>query len=493
MTTGLPTLLPTTASAPEGYYTPIPSFILVSIGIVIGFAAMLCSSKFSKIKLWILSHIGFNKERMTTYSDLYFMGPGSVRNPHGIPAEVAMTELFFSHVEENPEHNTFTICQGPCIDQYPKEVRKKVVRSQSERKLLSDKFYLFKPGRGGQEIEQNSLSKPQGRSGRPQNIVSDASRKSWSCTYSHQPEGGIPISPHWKVDSLQLAQNELSEIADDVSLQLPIKFQPEGSSKFLIENERELVNQTMDTLAIANEPPDSLFDLESSKASRRSPSKTGMSRFSVYPREGFRSFRKSSRLMNRNPSLLFLSGSSLLPFAEYQGVQGSNPPEFGLRESQTSEYSSYIPGFGESYVTFNSLQNLQNLEEKRNLDHPSSQSHELRLAGYDSYLTIESRSGINDAAHTALAPIDSVSLVNPDEARMSLTPETNTRSANTEDPSAVAILNVTLEKSSVIDITPSVGLKSNLVIQQNNHASIFPADSYVPKDLSNSKPFRYLD
>jgi len=417
------------------------------------------------------------------------MGPGSVRNQHGIPAEIAMTEILFSHVEENNEHNTFTICQGPCVDQYPHDVRKIVFRSQSERIRLPDKFHLFTSGRGGREMKQNIRSKPQRRSGRVQNIMSDASRRSLSCSYyRHQPEGGIPTLPQSIVDNLPIAQNELCEIADDVSLPDPTRFQPEGSSKLWTENEAALVNQNMDTLAEANEPPHAHLDLENNKAFRRTPSKTGISRFSLYSREGFRSLSKSNRLMNRNPSLVFLRGSSLIPYAEYQGVQGSSPLEFGLTETQTSEYSSSIPGFGDSYSTRNSLQNLQIVdEEKRNLDHPQRQSHELRLVGFDSYLTVESRSRRNDGAPTALTPIDSVSFINTDEARISLTSETDVRSAYTEDPSAVNMLNFTLEKSSAVNIAPSVGLKSNFVIQQNKHLSISPADNYSPKDLSNSE------
>lgn len=424
------------------------------------------------------------------------MGPGSVRNLHGIPAEIAMTELFSSRVEENTGDNT--ICRGPCIDQYPWDVRIKVRRSQSERNLLLDNLYLLKAGRGGQEIKQSILSKPQRRSGMAQKIMSDAIRRSWSYTsYRHQPEGGIPTLPYKRVDNLPLAQNEPSEIADDVSLPDPIKFQPEGPPKFLIKNERALVNQTMGTFSDANEPSHSVLDLENSKASRRSASKTGISTFSVYSREGFRSFTKSNRLVDRNPSLLFLRGSSLLPCAEYQGL---NPNEFGLMETQTSEYSSSIPLFGDSYSTCNSHQNLQiddmpsHLEEKLNLDHPHRQSHELRLAGFDSYLTIESRSRINDAVPTAkaLTPINSVSFLNSDEARMSSTPETSIRSAYTDDPSAVSIINVTLQKSSVINIAPSAGRKSNLVIQQNNHVSISTGDNYFPKDLSNSEPIYFV-
>jgi len=89
----------------DGYYSAIPPYALIAIGICIGVIGTLCTQKIMSPResKWVINNFKVDGARTTTYSEINFMGPGSVREHKRNSRnsiEMGMGEVYFTNEQD---------------------------------------------------------------------------------------------------------------------------------------------------------------------------------------------------------------------------------------------------------------------------------------------------------------------------------------------------------------------------------------------------------
>jgi len=103
----------------DGYYSAIPPWALIAIGICIGVIGTLCTWKIltPRESKWVINNFKVDRAQTTTYSEINFMGPGSVRD-HKSNARnsIEMGEVYFT---DEQDLKKFAVNRIPSSEEYP--------------------------------------------------------------------------------------------------------------------------------------------------------------------------------------------------------------------------------------------------------------------------------------------------------------------------------------------------------------------------------------
>lgn len=88
------------ATGVDGYYSAIPPWALIAIGICIGVIGTLCIQKIlsPRESKWVINNFKVDGAQTTTYSEINFMGPGSVRaSKRSSRNSIEIGEVYYTH------------------------------------------------------------------------------------------------------------------------------------------------------------------------------------------------------------------------------------------------------------------------------------------------------------------------------------------------------------------------------------------------------------